>query len=342
MAQRLDPAKHLTIEVLLAEPRGFCAGVERAIEIVELALKKYGAPVYVRHEIVHNVFVVEKLKQLGAIFVKELSDIPDTKQPVIFSAHGVPQAVPAMARFRNLFYLDATCPLVSKVHRETIRHVKAGRLVILIGHRNHPEVIGTMGQVEKGKVILIETEADIAKLELPIEQALAYATQTTLSITETNAMITALRKKFPHVQGPKKEDICYATTNRQQAIEELAKIADYLLVVGSENSSNSKRLLEVGLRAGISNGQLINSAKDVDITTINQTIAAKKQQTSHNGKFSIALSAGASAPEELVVGVVEFLKTQFQASIFPFSIAKEQVNFKLPRELMSIPLTPLP
>ncbi|MGI9461374.1 MAG: 4-hydroxy-3-methylbut-2-enyl diphosphate reductase [Alphaproteobacteria bacterium] len=311
------------IEILLAEPRGFCAGVERAIEIVELALQKYGAPVYVRHEIVHNIFVVDRLKKLGAIFVKKLSDIPTTNQPVIFSAHGVPKSVPAMARLRNLFYLDATCPLVSKVHRETERHVAKGRIVILIGHKHHPEVVGTMGQVAPGHVILIETIDDIKNLNFSATTQLAYATQTTLSVSETANIITALKKKYPHIIAPKKEDICYATTNRQRAVADMAKQADYILVVGSQNSSNSKRLLEVGLESGIGRGKLINSATDIDFDDI---ASANK----------IALTAGASAPDELVMGVIDALKTKFTITLTHFSIAKENINFKLPRELSKI------
>ncbi|MDI9314382.1 MAG: 4-hydroxy-3-methylbut-2-enyl diphosphate reductase [Hydrotalea sp.] len=311
------------LEILLAAPRGFCAGVERAIEIVELAIERYGAPVYVRHEIVHNVFVVERLRSLGAVFVKELTDIPDTDQPVIFSAHGVPQSVPAMARHRNLFFLDATCPLVSKVHRETIRHVADGRIVLLIGHKHHPEVIGTMGQVEEGRVLLIETKEDIDGLDLPDSTPLAYATQTTLSVSETAAMINLLRQKFPDIVGPKKEDICYATTNRQRAVAELAKQADYILVVGSQNSSNSKRLLEVGLESGIARGKLINSAQDIDYTDF-------------DGAKKIALTAGASAPDELVMGVINALKEKFAVTLTHFSIAKETINFKLPRELITL------
>ena len=316
------PNDKKTIEILLAEPRGFCAGVERAIEIVELAIARYGAPVYVRHEIVHNIFVVERLRSLGAVFVKELSDIPDTSQPVIFSAHGVPKSVPATATARNLFFLDATCPLVSKVHRETIRHVAEGRLVLLIGHKDHPEVIGTMGQVEPGRVLLIETKKDIEDLNIAVETPLAYATQTTLSVSETTAMIEELKKKFAHIVGPKKEDICYATTNRQKAVADMAKQADYILVVGSQNSSNSKRLLEVGLESGIGRGKLINTARDIDYDDL-------------DGAKKIALTAGASAPDELVMGVINALKEKFLVTLTLFSIAKETINFKLPRELIT-------
>lgn len=313
--------KKKPIEILLAEPRGFCAGVERAIEIVELALQRYGAPVYVRHQIVHNIFVVDRLQKLGAVFVKELSDIPDTKQPIIFSAHGVPKSVPEMARFRNLFYFDATCPLVSKVHRETIRHVLEGRIVLLIGHKGHPEVIGTMGQVPPGKVVLIENKNDIHDMPFGDDVPLAYATQTTLSVSETVEMIKTLKEKYPHIIAPKKEDICYATTNRQQAVAQMAKAADYILVVGSNNSSNSKRLLEVGLESGIAQGRLINSASDIDFDEI-----------AHASK--IALTAGASAPEELVMGVIKALEERFDVTLTHFSIAKETINFKLPRELI--------
>ncbi len=306
--------------IKLASPRGFCAGVERAILIVEESLKKFGAPVYVRHEIVHNKHVVSRLQKMGAIFVEELEEIPATNQPVIFSAHGVPKSVPDNAKLRNLTYIDATCPLVSKVHREAEKQVKNGRIILLIGHKNHPEVIGTMGQVDKDKIFLVENITDIQNLNFPKDQELAYVTQTTLSVDETQEIIGYLIANFPNIHRPKQEDICYATTNRQAAVKAISKDCDLLLVVGSKNSSNSLRLLEVGLKFGAKNGYLIN-----DFNDINQEWLSSNQ--------TIAITAGASAPEDLVEGVLEFLASQGELDIEKVSLTTESVQFNLPRQL---------
>jgi len=310
--------KNKEIKILLAAPRGFCAGVVRAIEIVEKSLKKYGSPVYVRHEIVHNKHVVDDLKKKGAIFVEELSEIQDTSRPVVFSAHGVPKAIPEEANNRKMFYVDATCPLVIKVHREAERHYKNGYKIILIGHKNHPEVVGTMGQLPKEKIILVETVSDANNLE--ITEPVAYVTQTTLSVDDTKDIIKILKKKFPELKGPIKEDICYATTNRQEAVKKIAPICDMFFVIGSENSSNSKRLVEVARKAGCKKSQLINLIKDLPIKDI---INSKK----------IGLTSGASAPEKLVQDIINEIKKSTDVSIEEFEILKEDVNFKLPTSL---------
>jgi 4-hydroxy-3-methylbut-2-enyl diphosphate reductase len=314
----------LPLTIYLAAPRGFCAGVDRAIQIVELALKKYGAPVYVRHEIVHNRYVVETLKAKGAIFVEELDEIPDTEAPVIFSAHGVPKSVPAAASRRNLFWLDATCPLVSKVHLEAERHHAQGREVLLIGHAGHPEVLGTMGQLPEGSVHLIETIADAESFEPKDAARLAYTTQTTLSVDDTRAIVEALQARFPLIAGPRKDDICYATTNRQEAVKRIAPNCQAMIVVGSPNSSNSLRLVEVAKRAGCPYAVLLQSARDIDW-----------------GKFigvsRLGLTAGASAPEVLVDEIVEAFSARFATKVEPVVTAAEDIAFKLPRELRDWP-----
>jgi 4-hydroxy-3-methylbut-2-enyl diphosphate reductase len=314
----------LPLTIYLAAPRGFCAGVDRAIQIVELALKKYGAPVYVRHEIVHNRYVVETLKAKGAIFVEELDEIPDTEAPVIFSAHGVPKSVPAAASRRNLFWLDATCPLVSKVHLEAERHHAQGREVLLIGHAGHPEVLGTMGQLPEGSVHLIETIADAESFEPKDAARLAYTTQTTLSVDDTRAIVEALQARFPLIAGPRKDDICYATTNRQEAVKRIAPNCQAMIVVGSPNSSNSLRLVEVAKRAGCPYAVLLQSARDIDW-----------------GKFKgvsrLGLTAGASAPEVLVDEIVEAFSARFATKVEPVVTAAEDIAFKLPRELRDWP-----
>jgi 4-hydroxy-3-methylbut-2-enyl diphosphate reductase len=314
----------LPLTIYLAAPRGFCAGVDRAIQIVELALAKYGAPVYVRHEIVHNRYVVETLKAKGAIFVEELDEIPDTEAPVIFSAHGVPKSVPAAASRRNLFWLDATCPLVSKVHLEAERHHAQGREVLLIGHAGHPEVLGTMGQLPEGSVHLIETIADAESFEPKDAARLAYTTQTTLSVDDTRAIVEALQARFPLIAGPRKDDICYATTNRQEAVKRIAPNCQAMIVVGSPNSSNSLRLVEVAKRAGCPYAVLLQSARDIDW-----------------GKFKgvsrLGLTAGASAPEVLVDEIVEAFSARFATKVEPVVTAAEDIAFKLPRELRDWP-----
>ena len=307
------------LKVLLASPRGFCAGVDRAIQIVERALERFGAPVYVRHEIVHNKHVVDRLRGLGAVFVKELDECPDDR-PVVFSAHGVPKSVPAAAKARNLFFLDATCPLVSKVHVEAERHHAAGRHILLIGHAGHPEVVGTMGQLPAGAVSLIETVEDAEAFQRPGDAPLAYATQTTLSLDDTSAIIAALKARFPELPDPHKEDICYATTNRQEAVKRLAEAADLVLVVGSPNSSNSARLVEVALKAGARDARLIDDASHIDWTWL-------------EGVRHLGLTAGASAPESLVQGVIDALATRFEVTIEEDGGARETVTFKLPRAL---------
>jgi 4-hydroxy-3-methylbut-2-enyl diphosphate reductase len=321
MCQEFRPqAGLLPLTIYLAAPRGFCAGVDRAIQIVELALAKYGAPVYVRHEIVHNRHVVESLKAKGAIFVEELDEIPDTGAPVIFSAHGVPKSVPAVATRRNLFYLDATCPLVSKVHIEAERHHAAGREVLLIGHAGHPEVLGTMGQLPEGSVHLIETIADARAFTPKDEGALAYTTQTTLSVDDTRAIVEVLQERFPRITGPRKDDICYATTNRQDAVKRIASACDRLIVVGSPNSSNSVRLVEVAKRAGCPRAMLVQSAGEIDW---NEFIGIR----------SIGITAGASAPEVLVEEIIDAFKARFAAHVESVVTAEENVAFKLPRQL---------
>jgi 4-hydroxy-3-methylbut-2-enyl diphosphate reductase len=307
------------LTVLLANPRGFCAGVERAIELVERALQQYGAPVYVRHEIVHNRFVVESLEAKGAIFVEELDEVPEGV-PVIFSAHGVPKEVPNEAERRHLFYLDATCPLVSKVHREAERHARVGRQILLIGHAGHPEVIGTMGQVPEGSILLIEDVSEAEKVEVDDPKNLAYITQTTLSVDDTSEIIAVLRRRFPHIDRPKKEDICYATTNRQEAVKEIARHCDALLVVGAPNSSNSQRLVEVARREGCPKAQLVQRATDIDWAALGEMT-------------QLGITAGASAPEVLVEEVVAACRERFDVTVQNVSGVVEDVMFKLPREL---------
>ena len=309
------------LKILLASPRGFCAGVDRAIEIVNKALDKYGKPVYVRHEIVHNKQVVEDLKKKGAIFVNEISDIEDLTRPVIFSAHGVPKKVPEEAKLKNISYIDATCPLVSKVHRESEQLFKNGFDIILIGHKNHPEVIGTMGQLPNGSIKLIETINDIKSLDTKnFKKPLAYITQTTLSVDDTAEMIDSLKSKFPEIKGPIKEDICYATTNRQNAVKKIAADCEMFFIIGSRNSSNSARLVEVAKKAGCKNSELIHSEKKLPIEQIKK---CKK----------IGISSGASAPEQLVQNLIIEIKENCNVSIEEIIIADEKVVFKIPKEL---------
>jgi 4-hydroxy-3-methylbut-2-enyl diphosphate reductase len=306
------------IKILLAAPRGFCAGVVRAIDIVEKTLEKYGTPVYVRHEIVHNKHVVDALKKKGAIFVDELSQIKDLSRPVIFSAHGVPKNVPREAEEKKIFYVDATCPLVTKVHKEAERHNKNGYKIILIGHKGHPEVIGTMGQIPNGDIILVETISDANNLN--IVDPVAYVTQTTLSVDDTKDIIDVLKKKFPNIKGPIKEDICYATTNRQDAVKKIASECDMFFVIGSSNSSNSKRLVEVAKKAGCKNSQLVNFDSELPIKKI---IGCRK----------IGLTSGASAPEKLVQEFISKIKMYSKVTIEEIEIVKENVTFKLPSSL---------
>lgn len=307
------------ISVLLAAPRGFCAGVDRAIQIVEQAIRKWGAPVYVRHEIVHNRHVVERLEAMGAVFVEELDDCPDDR-PVIFSAHGVPKAVPAEARRREMIFVDATCPLVSKVHVEAQRHYDAGREIVLIGHAGHPEVIGTMGQLPAGAIALIETVAD-AEAFTPRDPAkLSFVTQTTLSVDDTAEIVAALQRRFPAIAAPHKEDICYATTNRQDAVKAMAEQADLVLVIGSPKSSNSVRLVQVAKRAGARDARLVGSAADVDWTWF-------------GGVRAVGVTAGASAPEDLVEELIAAIAARFEAKVEEVRVTKEDVTFKLPRVL---------
>ena len=308
------------LKVLLATPRGFCAGVDRAIQIVERTLEKYGAPVYVRHEIVHNRHVVDRLKALGAIFVEELDECP-TDRPVVFSAHGVPKSVPADARSRNMLYLDATCPLVSKVHVEAQRHYDAGMEIVLIGHAGHPEVVGTMGQLPEGAVTLIETVEDARAFTPRDASNIAFATQTTLSVDDTAAIVAALRERFPEISAPHKEDICYATTNRQEAVKSVAARSDVLLVLGSANSSNSVRLVEVAKREGVAQAHLIDDASFLDLSWI-------------DGARTVGVTAGASAPEVLVQGVSDALGEVFDVTGEELDAVREAVTFKLPRVLV--------
>ena len=309
------------LKIYLASPRGFCAGVDRAIEIVNKALEKHGSPVYVRHEIVHNKQVVEDLKKRGAIFVEELSEIRDISRPVIFSAHGVPKKVPEEAKLKNLSYIDATCPLVSKVHRESEMLFKNGYDLILIGHKNHPEVVGTMGQLPKDCIKLIETVADVGSLNIKnFSKPIAYITQTTLSVDDTAEIIQLLKNKFPNIRGPIKEDICYATTNRQRAVKQIAPNCDMFFVIGSKNSSNSVRLVEVAKKAGCANSLLIHFGKKLPIEQI------KRSKT-------IGISSGASAPEQLVQTLISEIKKNCEVSIEEIIVAKEKVVFKLPAEL---------
>ncbi len=307
------------LTLYLAAPRGFCAGVDRAIKIVEMALEKYGAPVYVRHEIVHNRYVVEDLRAKGAVFVEELDDCP-TDRPVIFSAHGVPKAVPAAAAAREMLYVDATCPLVSKVHVEAERHNEAGLQIVMIGHAGHPETIGTMGQLPAGEVLLVETVADVATLAVRDPERLAFVTQTTLSVDDTAEIVATLTAPFPAIVGPRKEDICYATTNRQEAVKAMAPKIEALLVVGAPNSSNSKRLVEVGARAGCPYAQLVQRAGDIDWRAL-------------DGVRALGVTAGASAPEVLVTEVIDAVRARHDVTIETVETATENVEFKVPRAL---------
>ena len=312
--------KNKEIKILLSAPRGFCAGVERAIEIVEKALNKYGAPVYVRHEIVHNKFVVDDLKKKGAIFVEELEEIEDKTRPVIFSAHGVPKKIPQDAENYKMTYVDATCPLVSKVHREAENLNKSGYHLILIGHQNHPEVIGTMGQLPKGSIDLIQNENEAKNYTFNKNKDLAFVTQTTLSVDDTKDIIQVLKSKFPKIKEPQKEDICYATTNRQMAVKNIAKNCDVFFVIGSRNSSNSVRLVEVAKKSGCSNAQLIHSKSKIPYDLIENS-------------NTIGISSGASAPEILVENFIKDLKKKFTVSIDEVEIIKEDVVFKVPKKL---------
>ena len=320
----LKPLDKPPLTIRLCQPRGFCAGVDRAIQIVVLALKKYGAPVYVRHEIVHNRYVVEGLQKLGAVFIEELDEIPAEHRqcPVVFSAHGVPKSVPADAQARNLFYLDATCPLVSKVHKQAMRHQRLGRHVLLIGHSGHPEVIGTMGQLPEGAVTLIETEADVAAFQ----SALGFVTQTTLSVEDTAGIIRALEARFPEMKAPAAESICYATTNRQEAVKETAPGADLFLVVGAPNSSNSRRLVEVAERAGAKMSLLVQRAAEIPWEGIG-TIA------------SLGLSAGASAPEVIVDEIIEAFRQRYDVTVEIAVTATETEDFPVMRVLRDVELT---
>ena len=311
--------KNKELKILLSAPRGFCAGVERAIEIVEKSIQKYGAPVYVRHEIVHNKFVVDDLKNKGAIFVEELEEIEDKSRPVIFSAHGVPKKIPEDAKEYNMTYVDATCPLVSKVHREAENLHKSGYHLILIGHQNHPEVIGTMGQLPKGSIDLIQNEHEAKKYNIE-NKKISYVTQTTLSVDDTKDIIKILKDKFPNIKEPAKEDICYATTNRQMAVKNIAKECDLFFVIGSRNSSNSVRLVEVAKKSGCLNSQLIHSQSEIPFDLIENS-------------NTIGISSGASAPEILVDNFINELKNRFTVSIDEVEIIKEDVVFKVPKKL---------
>ena len=307
------------LTLYLAAPRGFCAGVDRAIKIVEMALDKWGAPVFVRHEIVHNKFVVDGLRAKGAVFVEELDEVP-ADRPVIFSAHGVPKAVPATAEARQMVYVDATCPLVSKVHIEAERHHDNGLQIVMIGHAGHPETIGTMGQLPDGEVLLVETPQDVAALAVRDPAKLAFVTQTTLSVDDTAEVVAALKARFPGIVGPHKQDICYATTNRQEAVKAMAPKCDAMLVVGAPNSSNSKRLVEVGARAGCAYAQLVQRANDIDWRAL-------------DGIASIGITAGASAPDVLITEVVDAFRDRFDVTVEQVVTAEENVEFKVPRVL---------
>lgn len=311
--------KKPNLTVFLAAPRGFCAGVDRAIKIVEMALEKWGAPVFVRHEIVHNKFVVDGLRDKGAVFVDELDQCPDDR-PVIFSAHGVPKSIPAEASRREMIFVDATCPLVSKVHIEAARHHENDQQIIMIGHEGHPETIGTMGQLPDGEVLLVETPDDVQKLEVQDPDNLAFVTQTTLSVDDTKGIVAALQARFPNIQGPHKEDICYATTNRQEAVKAMAEKVPAMLVVGAPNSSNSKRLVEVGHRAGCEYAQLVQRATEIDWAALGQI-------------ESIGITAGASAPEVLVNEVIDAFRERFDVTVELIETAKEAIEFKVPRIL---------
>ena len=312
--------KNKKLKILLSAPRGFCAGVERAIEIVEKSIHKYGAPVYVRHEIVHNKYVVDDLKDKGAIFVEELEEIKDKTRPVIFSAHGVPKKIPEDAKNYNMTYVDATCPLVSKVHREAENLNKAGYHLILIGHQNHPEVIGTMGQLPKGSIDLIQNEDEAKKYKPKNNKKISYVTQTTLSVDDTKDIIQILKDRFPNIKEPLKEDICYATTNRQMAVKNIAKKCDLFFVIGSRNSSNSVRLVEVAKKSGCNNSILIHSQSEIPFDLIKDS-------------NTIGISSGASAPEILVDNFIKELKNRFTVSIDEVEIIKENVVFKTPKKL---------
>ena len=305
------------LKIYLASPRGFCAGVDRAIEIVKKSIDKFGSPVYVRHEIVHNKHVVESLKKIGAIFVEEISEIKDKSRPVIFSAHGVPKKVPKEAKELNMKYIDATCPLVSKVHREAENMHKSGYHIILIGHKGHPEVIGTMGQIPENGITLVETIEDVKKIIFKKDEKLAFITQTTLSVDDTKEIIECLKKRFPKISEPKKEDICYATTNRQAAVKKIAKLCDMFFVIGSRNSSNSKRLVEVASKAGCNESELIHSESEIPLDKI--------------GKCkTIGISSGASAPEIIVQDFISKIKDKYEVQIEEVEIVKENVFFKIP------------
>lgn len=307
------------LTLYLAAPRGFCAGVDRAVQIVELALQKWGAPVYVRHEIVHNRFVVDGLRDKGAVFVEELDEVPDDR-PVIFSAHGVPKSVPAEAARREMIYVDATCPLVSKVHVEAERHHEAGLQMVMIGHAGHPEVLGTMGQLPPGEVILVETVDDVAGVVPRDPQRLAWVTQTTLSVDDTAQIVDALKARFPQIVGPAKDDICYATTNRQASVKAIAPMIDALLVIGAPNSSNSRRLVEVGRSAGCDYAQLVMRAADIDWRAL-------------DGIASVGVTAGASAPEVLVNEVIAAFQDRYDVTVELVETARERIEFKVPRVL---------
>ncbi len=310
-----------SLDILLASPRGFCAGVDRAIQIVERCLESYGSPIYVRHEIVHNRFVVERLERKGAVFVEELDEVPEGGR-VIFSAHGVPKAVPDEAKRRELFYIDATCPLVSKVHVEAERHFRDGYHIILIGHAGHPEVVGTLGQLPEGAISLVETVEEAERFQPADPKNLAYITQTTLSVDDTAGIVAALKRRFPEICGPHKEDICYATTNRQQAVKAIAADCDALMVIGSPNSSNSMRLVEVACRAGCGNSMLVPRAEDIDWERL-------------AGVRRLGITAGASAPEVLVVEVMDALRDRYDVTVAETVVTTEEVTFKLPRVLQA-------
>jgi len=315
-----SPTERPPLEVLIAAPRGFCAGVDRAIKIVELAIEQHGAPVYVRHEIVHNKFVVDRLAGMGAVFVDELDDVPDGR-PVVFSAHGVPKSVPAAAEQRGLAYLDATCPLVSKVHRQAQRLIESGRHILFIGHAGHPEVIGTFGQVPPGSMTLVETVDDVAELAVPDDENLSFLTQTTLSVDDTAAIVAALQARFPSIKAPRGEDICYATSNRQAAVKEIAPQCERMLVIGAPNSSNSLRLAEVAERLAVP-ARLIQRASDIDWDWLGTP-------------DRVGLTAGASAPEVLVREVIDALSTRFTVTERELAHVPEGLTFKLPRELVA-------
>ena len=311
------------INLYLASPRGFCAGVDRAVKIVEQAIKKYGSPIYVRHEIVHNKDVVKSLESLGAIFVDEITDAPENST-IIFSAHGVPKSVFVNAKKRKMLSIDATCPLVTKVHNETIKHFNSSRKILLIGHKNHPEVIGTMGQVPDGNVILIESLNEAKNIYIEDTNNLAYATQTTLSVDDTKEIIEVLKQRFPNIKGPSTEDICYATTNRQLAVKSMADMCDYILVIGAQNSSNSQRLVEVAKKNGVSNSYLISDEDDLNIFLNNFNFT---------DSINIGLTAGASAPETLVQILISKLKRKFEVNLINHEVVKEDIIFNLPKSL---------